>query len=980
MNEPDQDPTVEYRPNADPTAPGWGAGRDAGGLPSFTPGSTLGRFRIVRTLGQGGMGQVFEADDLDSGRRVALKILARPASSQTERSRFLREGRLAASINHPNCVYVFGTEELDGLPVIAMELVPEGTLADRVATKGPLEADEALRAILQVVAGLEAAHEAGVLHRDVKPSNCFLDGRGGVKVGDFGLSVPSHGREDETQLTVAGTFLGTPAYASPEQLHGHALDVRSDIYAVGATLYYLLTGRPPFDQSNPVTLVAAILQEEPQSPSALRGGVPVGLARVVLRCLAKSPAGRYQSYADLHAALSPFVRTRQAPAELGLRLLAWIVDWSPWLVLSVGISFFRSDLTTNLSFMLGSLLTSTAYFAVTEGIWGAGVGKRLAGIRVVGPDGQSPGLARATLRALVFTLVPAAPNLTMRLLSANGETYWQFMQTAPGQLVAVSGGLLALALFSTARRPNGFAALHELASGTRVVRRHVSIHRPQMKEEAHAVAAGLREGPASVGPYRITGEVDPRVLVGVDPALGREVWIRLGGPGEPLVPEERRALDRSTRLRWLSGRRKTEESWDAFEAPGGAPLVEVLARPQAWSTVRHWLLDVAEELAAGRADGTLPTALGLAHVWITPQGGARLIDFPVGPEGSAAPVGGDDSGRALLAAIAQRALAQIPLPLHARSLIDDLSSERGQDLSRLLERLRQAAGEAPALGRARRAAHLASANAMLLVVLIPAVLSVGFVLDPSIGLMKELVVCLQAFPAARTDAEREAIEVYVAGRFDSFSDLANVLRDPPLSPSSTGLRSNIAAGALRGALERPEERARLLAIYDRKLEPSPAQVRDAEQALPTELRTRLEEIRSNSASRGDGDLLPAMTAFIGTLLVCLWSGLHALACPLFRGGPLIHVFGIAIVTRTGTRASRLRLLARGVLLWLPFGLCCTAAWLLVRAAKQATLAPGPVWGAVWLLALIPLAALIACVVTPDRGPHDRLAGTYLVPR
>jgi hypothetical protein len=269
---------------------------------------------------------------------------------------------------------------------------------------------------------------------------------------------------------------------------------------------------------------------------------------------------------------------------------------------------------------------------------------------------------------------------------------------------------------------------------------------------------------------------------------------------------------------------------------------------------------------------------------------------------------------------------------------------------------------------------------MLLVVLIPAVLSVGFVLDPSIGLMKELVVCLQAFPAARTDAEREAIEVYVAGRFDSFSDLANVLRDPPLSPSSTGLRSNIAAGALRGALERPEERARLLAIYDRKLEPSPAQVRDAEQALPTELRTRLEEIRSNSASRGDGDLLPAMTAFIGTLLVCLWSGLHALACPLFRGGPLIHVFGIAIVTRTGTRASRLRLLARGVLLWLPFGLCCTAAWLLVRAAKQATLAPGPVWGAVWLLALIPLAALIACVVTPDRGPHDRLAGTYLVPR
>ena len=981
MNEPDQDPTVEYRPDVDPTAPGWGAPRDAGGPPpTFAPGATLGRFRIVRPLGQGGMGQVFEADDIDSGRRVALKILARPASSQTERSRFLREGRLAASINHPNSVYVFGTEEIEGLPVIAMELVPEGTLLERVVRDGPLAPDEALRAILQVVAGLEAAHEAGVLHRDVKPSNCFLDGRGGVKVGDFGLSVPSHGREDETQLTVAGTFLGTPAYASPEQLRGHALDVRSDIYAVGATLYYLLTGRPPFDATNPVTLVAAILQEDPRSPAELRGGIPVGLARVVLRSLAKSPAGRYQSYAELRAALAPFVRTRQAPAELGLRLLAWLVDGSPWFLTSIGISFWRSDMTTRLSFMLGALVTSMAYFALSEGLWGAGFGKRLVGIRVVGPDGQTPGLGRATLRVLVFSLVPALPNLTGRIMSANAEAYWQFMQTASGQLLALSGGLLSLALFSTARRANGFAALHELASGTRVVRRHATVHRPHMKEEAHAARPELRDAPASIGPYRVIGAVDPRVLVGLDSALGREVWIRVGAPGDAAVPEGRRALDRTTRLRWLSGRRKAEESWDAFEAPAGAPLLEVLEHPQPWSAVRHWLLDVAEELAAARADGTLPLELGIAHVWVTPQGGARLIDFPLGPVGSAAGADGDDSARALLAAIAKRALAPgVPLPLHARSLLEDLSSGREQHLSKLIERLRHAAGEAPALGRVRRIAHLASANVFLIIMLVPGILLVRFIHDPSIVNMKELVVCLEALPAAETEAQREAIETYIAGRYSSFSGLAEVLRDPPLPPRTTGLRANIAAGALRGAVETPDARARLLAIYDRQLEPSADDLRDAEEKLPQKLRETLEQIRERNTSRDQPDLLLTMSTFV-VMLVGLWSALLGLAGPIFRGGPLTYLFGIAIVTRTGERASRLRLLGRGLLLWLPFGLCWTAAWMLVDAAQHQVLSPGLVWSAIGLVAVIPLAALVACAVSPSRGPHDRLAGTYLVPR
>ena len=157
------------------------------GIPQ--PGEMFGHYRLVRLLGQGGMGVVFEADDQETGRRVALKILSQALDSPESRKRFLREGQIAASINHPNSVYVFGTEEIAGTPVIAMELVGGGTLRDRVVASGPLSATEAVDVILQIIAGLEAAQQAGVLHRDIKPSNCFVDADGTVKIGDFGLSI-----------------------------------------------------------------------------------------------------------------------------------------------------------------------------------------------------------------------------------------------------------------------------------------------------------------------------------------------------------------------------------------------------------------------------------------------------------------------------------------------------------------------------------------------------------------------------------------------------------------------------------------------------------------------------------------------------------------------------------------------------------------------------------------------------------------------
>ena len=236
------------------------------------------------------MGEVYEAEHTESGRRIALKVLRGRLQNADDRARFLREGQLAASVSHPHTVYIFGSEEIAGMPVISMELLPGGTLKDRVAAEGPLPPADAVAAVLDIIGGLDAAQAAGILHRDIKPSNCFVDSDGSVKVGDFGLSISTLARDVRHELATRG-FEGTPQFAPPEQLRGEPLDVRADIYAVGATLYYLLTGQPPFDARDLRELVARVNSRAAKSPRlAPRRRSRPGLAAVVLQCLAKTPA------------------------------------------------------------------------------------------------------------------------------------------------------------------------------------------------------------------------------------------------------------------------------------------------------------------------------------------------------------------------------------------------------------------------------------------------------------------------------------------------------------------------------------------------------------------------------------------------------------------------------------------------------------------------------------------------------------------
>ena len=300
-----------------------------------------GAYRLLGFLGRGGMGTVYEAEHVASGRRVALKMLDQELDSPELRRRFLREGRLAARVNHPNSLYIFGSEEIGGVPVITMEIAGGGTLQDELKRRGALPVVEAVDATLDVVSGLEAASASGVLHRDIKPSNCFITPEGSVKVGDFGISVSTLARTD-TFVTAHGKVLGTPAYAAPEQLRGDAVDVRADIYSVGATLFTLLTDHAPFEGDNAVQVVAIAVNQKPKALSAFRGDAPPGLERVVARCLAKEPAERYTDYRALRDALLPFSSREAEPASMNLRASAGWIDYIlafliPYIVLMLSI-------------------------------------------------------------------------------------------------------------------------------------------------------------------------------------------------------------------------------------------------------------------------------------------------------------------------------------------------------------------------------------------------------------------------------------------------------------------------------------------------------------------------------------------------------------------------------------------------------------------------------------------------------------------
>ena len=278
----------------------------------LTPGTKLGPYEVLSTLGTGGMAEVYRARDTRLGRDIALKVVNEALASDPELvHRFEQEARLAGSLNHPNLVAVYDFGVHDGAPYFITELLKGDTLRQRLS-RGRVTLDTALDWGAQLAQGLAAAHARGIVHRDVKPDNVFVTSDGHVKLLDFGIAKLAeasraegpHGMLDETvtpadDQTRTGAILGTPAYMSPEQVRGETVDARTDIFSLGALLYEMLSGRRPFPGDSLVESGHAILHDEP-SPLP---GVPAPLTQLIRRCLAKEPEARFQSTRDLAFAL-----------------------------------------------------------------------------------------------------------------------------------------------------------------------------------------------------------------------------------------------------------------------------------------------------------------------------------------------------------------------------------------------------------------------------------------------------------------------------------------------------------------------------------------------------------------------------------------------------------------------------------------------------------------------------------------------------
>ena len=273
----------------------------------LAPGTSIGHYNVTSLLGEGGMGQVWQATDTQLNREVALKILPDAFASDPDRlARFQREAQILASLNHPNIAAIYGIEEAEGTRALVLELVEGPTLADRIS-KGPIPLDEALPIAKQIAEALEAAHEAGVIHRDLKPANIKVREDGTVKVLDFGLAKaldtsPEGGPTESPTLTAAatqmGVVMGTAAYMSPEQAEGRRLDERSDIFSFGAVLYEVVSGHRAFDGDTTVRVLSSVLRDEPRALDA-----PSALERVVRLCLRKPRGERYGSMSEVRVAL-----------------------------------------------------------------------------------------------------------------------------------------------------------------------------------------------------------------------------------------------------------------------------------------------------------------------------------------------------------------------------------------------------------------------------------------------------------------------------------------------------------------------------------------------------------------------------------------------------------------------------------------------------------------------------------------------------
>jgi len=955
----------------------------------------VGGYKLVKLLGAGGMGAVYEAEAPGSGNRVAVKILSsRLAANPSSVERFRQEGRLASQLAHPRCVFVLRADTDNGRPYIVMELMPGRTLKDLVEERGLLSETDAIKRILDVIEGLTEAHRVGMIHRDVKPSNCFLTTDDRVKVGDFGLSKSLAGGRS-ANLTQTGAFLGTVLFASPEQIRGEPLDYSSDVYSVAATLYFLLCGEAPFHHESAAAALARAISEPPPRIRKKRKDVSARLERVVMRGLERDRSRRWQTLEDFREALLDLLPGRQRPARPRALVSAYFLDLLfvsvvllfPWELVQKAFGSLRVHAAGINIDLVGWGLT-IAYFTFCEGIFGAGIGKLMLGLRVarVGQTGP-PGLFRAFVRAIVFALI------WMWIL--DGARLAMFLVTRGEQAFGGGFSLFTLATGTAAlavqlRKPWNFRGLHDFASGCHVTQKplparklRLAIRQPTPLE-VFLPPPPLDPLPDTVGGFVVRGRLTAdsngeQVWLAEDRGLGRTVLLRLRPwgsthlPVDPARPTRLRSLGRGT-VGWGGA----GFDWTAYAAPLGGPLAEAIrpGDPLPWADARFLLEQLVDEFREAETDGSLPPQLALDHIWVEPTGRVQVLDFPL----CAAryrhhlPLGVLREATSLILEGHPRTTGgnvSAPLPAHAMTVLNRLFAT-DLPLAEFQKGLAETHAHRPEVTPTMRAAHLGM-QAVLLALPLIVLFGLTFLTALDFAFQAHLrAEYTNRAAAALADPEQHA---KIASSGDRVRDraLKSALENPRVQVRINDLATRMQA-------EADLRRAQLVLPQRYVLE----QIERTLPADPTGGAGSLAEVREivlwasatdkSTAAQSDSPW-GSNTASVYVAFLVIPLGLVLLAS-LFRGGVSMMLAGVAIVRADGRPAFRSQCALRAALVWLPVGtLLFISALLQIYAPRLAYLAAG-----LWLLAfvLLPLYAFVA-LRFPSRPPQDRLLGTYLMP-
>jgi uncharacterized RDD family membrane protein YckC len=448
------------RPELDETAPAPAptpdrtATREQGAAieksPGLAAGLQLGHFRIEKPLGAGGMGEVYLGTDLALDRPVAIKVLpALVASDPKRRERMIREARAQARVTHPNVGHIYFIGEDSDRLYFAMEYVAGTTLAEKLA-KGPLPVDDALAVIRSAALGLREAQRSGFTHRDVKPSNLMIDHHGVVKVLDFGLAAGGSDGALASGPIAQTSLAGTPLYMAPEQARGEAVDFRSDIYALGATLYHLVTGKPPFEADSVEKLVT--LHASAARPGVARRGlkrIQVGqLDALCARMMAAKPEDRFASYDELLRALELASASHTRPGGFWARALAMTIDFAIIAIVLALVEGAASVSSDTLALDISGLLmlpTMLAVHALCIARWGTTLGKSVMELEVVDVLTHTrPSLGRAFARGAVMFGLPIVLDLVILLVNQLSSYEVRNEMSEIGTFVVIAFGLSSL--------------------------------------------------------------------------------------------------------------------------------------------------------------------------------------------------------------------------------------------------------------------------------------------------------------------------------------------------------------------------------------------------------------------------------------------------------------------------------------------------------------------------------------------------------